>query len=68
MAAKRRAGFPVDERLLQRAQKVLGASTEEEIVTRALQEVVANKEVEAAVIKLIHRGRGRFVDVYEGLM
>lgn len=67
MAVKRRTGFPIDERLLQRAQKVLGASTEEETVIRALQEVVSNKEVEAAVIKLIRQGRGRFVDVYEGL-
>ena len=66
MAVKRRAGFPVDERLLQKAQKVLGASTEEETVTRALQEVVSNKEVEGAAIKLIRQGRGRFVDVYEG--
>ena len=36
-----------------------------EAITRALEEVVANNEVEVALRELIRKGRGRFVDVYQ---
>jgi len=65
MAIKRRTSILVDKALLQRARKSLKASTNTEAITRALREVVTNKEVEAALIELIQKGRGRFVDVYK---
>ena len=65
MATKRRTSILVDKALLQRARKSLKASTNTEAITRALREVVTNKEVEAALIELIQKGRGRFVDVYK---
>ena len=65
MAIKKRTSILVDKALLQRARKSLKASTNTEAITRALREVVTNKEVEAALIELIRKGRGRFVDVYK---
>jgi len=65
MAIKRRTSILVDKALLQRARKSLKASTNTEAITRALREVVTNKEVEAALIELIQKGRRRFVDVYK---
>lgn len=65
MAIKRRTSILVDKALLQRARKSLKASTNTEAITRALREVVTNKEVEAALIELIQKGRGRFMDVYK---
>jgi hypothetical protein len=50
--------------LLKRARKVLGSPTNTEAITKALQEVLANQEIEAALRDLIRKGRGRFVDVY----
>ena len=65
MAIKRRTSILVDKALLQRARKSLKASTNTEAITQALREVVTNKEVEAALIELIQKGRRRFVDVYK---
>jgi hypothetical protein len=64
MATKRRTSLLVDETLLQKARKVLKAETNSEAITRALEEVVMNKEIEVALKDLLHKGRGRFVDVY----
>ena len=64
MAAKRRTSVLLDETLLRGARKALRASTNTEAITKALREVVANKEIEAALRTLIRKGRGRFVDVY----
>jgi Arc/MetJ family transcription regulator len=65
MTSKRRTSLLVDNALLQKARKALKATTNSEAVTRALEEVVANKEVEASLKELIRKGRGRFVDVYQ---
>ena len=65
MATKRRTSILVDKALLQRARKSLKASTNTEAITLALKEVVTNKEVQTALIELIQKGRGRFVDVYK---
>lgn len=65
MADKRRTSLLVDETLLQKARKVLKAETNSEAITRALEEVVMNKEIETALKDLLHKGRGHFVDVYE---
>ncbi len=65
MASKRRTSLLVDNALLQKARKALRATTNSEAITRALEEVVANKEVEASLKELIRKGRGRFVDVYQ---
>lgn len=61
---KKRTSVLIDEGLLKRARKVLRASTNTDAITKALQEVLANKEIEAALRDLIRKGRGRFVDVY----
>ena len=60
---KRRTSVLLDETLLKKARKVLKVSTSTEAITKALQEALINKEVETALIGLIRRGRGRFVDV-----
>jgi hypothetical protein len=64
VATKRRTSLLVDGALLQKARKALQATTNSEAITRALEEVVANKEVETTLRELIRKGRGRFVDVY----
>jgi hypothetical protein len=64
VAMKRRTSVLLDESLLKRARKVLGSSTNTEAITKALQEVLANKEIEVTLRDLIRKGRGRFVDVY----
>jgi hypothetical protein len=64
MATKRRTSVLLDEALLRQARKTLKAATRTETIARALQEVVRNKEIEAALTDLIRKGRGRFVDVY----
>jgi hypothetical protein len=64
MTMKRRTSLLVDGALLQKARKALQATTNSETITRALEEVVANKEVETTLRELIRKGRGRFVDVY----
>lgn len=65
MAAKRRTSLLVDEALLQKARKTLKAATNSEAITRALEEIVINKDIEASLRDLLRKGRGRFVDVYE---
>lgn len=64
MATKRRTSILVDEALLKRARRVLRASTNTEAITRALQEALANKEIERTLRDLLRKGRGRFVDAY----
>ncbi len=65
MATTRRTSLLIDEALLRKARKVLHAPTNNEAITRALEEVVANKEVEASLKELLRKGRGRIVDVYQ---
>jgi hypothetical protein len=64
MATKKRTSVLLDEALLRKARKTLGAGTSTETIVRALQEVIRNKEIEARLSDLIRKGRGRFVDVY----
>ena len=61
---KRRTSLLVDDTLLRRAKKALGASTNTAAITSALQEAVVNREVERSLRELLRDGRGRFVDVY----
>jgi endonuclease III len=65
MAVTKRKSLPVDTRLLQRARRLLKSASDVEAVRQALEEAIANREVEQALTKLIREGRGRFVDVYE---
>ena len=64
MASKRRTSVLLDEKLLRKARKTLKASSNTEAITKALEEALTNKEIEASLKELIHKGRGRFVDVY----
>jgi Arc/MetJ family transcription regulator len=64
MATKRRTSILVDEALLKRARRVLRTSTNTEAITKALQEALANKEIERTLRDLLRKGRGRFVDAY----
>ena len=63
MAAKKRTSVLLDETLLRKARRTLGASTNTEAITKALQEAVSNKEIETTLRDLIRKGRGHFVDV-----
>ena len=65
MATKRRTSVLVDENLLKKARKVLKASTNTEAITKSLQKVLLDKEIEAALTRLIRKGRWRSVDVYK---
>jgi hypothetical protein len=64
MAAKRRTSVLLDEGLLKKARRTLKASTNTEAITKSLQKTLLDKEIEAALSRLIRKGRGRFVDVY----
>jgi hypothetical protein len=43
----------------------LKSASDADAVRQALEEAIANREVEQALTKLIREGKGRFVDVYE---
>ena len=64
MATKKRTSILLDETLLKKARKTLKGSTNTEAITKALQEALNNKEIEASLRNLIRKGRGHFVDVY----
>jgi hypothetical protein len=49
---------------MRKARKALHAPTNSEAVTRALEEAIANKDVETSLKELLRKGRGRLVDVY----
>jgi len=66
MTAKRRTNLLIDDALLRKARKALHTPTDSETVTRALEEAVVNREVETSLKALLRKGRGRFVDVYQG--
>jgi hypothetical protein len=65
MATEKRATVLLSEKLLRKARKTLKASSNTEAVTKALQETLANREIQASLKDLIRKGRGRFVDVYD---
>ena len=65
MPADKRTSVRLSDKLLHRARKTLKASTNEEAVTRALQESLNNREIQVALKDLIRKGRGRFVDIYD---
>ena len=65
MATKRRTSLLIDEALLRKARRALQTPTNSEAVTRALEEAVANREVETSLKELLRKGRGQFVDVYQ---
>ena len=64
MAAKKRTSILLDETLLKKARKTFKASTNTEVITKALEQAITNREIEATLKDLIHKGRRRFVDVY----
>jgi hypothetical protein len=65
MATEKRTTVVLSEKLLRKARKTLKASSNTEAVTKALQETLANREIQASLKDLIRKGRGRFVDVYD---
>ena len=65
MATEKRNTVLLSEKLLRKARKTLKASSNTEAVTKALQETLANREIQASLKDLIRKGRGRFVDVYD---
>mgnify|MGYP001183534272 FL=1 len=64
MALGKRKSLPVDVALVQRARRVLKSGSDAAAVQAALEEALANREIERTLIKLIREGRGRFVDLY----
>jgi hypothetical protein len=66
MALGKRKSLPVDVALVQRARRVLKSASDAAAVQAALEEALANREIERTLIKLIREGRGRFVDLYAG--
>lgn len=65
MATEKRTTVLLSEKLLRKARKTLKASSNTEAVTKALQETLANREIQASLKELIRKGRRRFVDVYD---
>jgi hypothetical protein len=65
MATEKRTTVLLSEKLLRKARKTLKASSNTEAVTKALQETLANREIQASLKDLIRKGRGHFVDVYD---
>lgn len=65
MATDKRTSVQLSEKLLRKARKNLKAASNEEAVTQALNESLANREIHASLKELIRKGRGRFVDVYD---
>lgn len=55
MNAKRRTSLLIDDALMRKARKALHAPTNSEAVTRALEEAVANKDVETSLKALLRR-------------
>ncbi len=64
VSTKKRTSVVLDETLLKKACRTLRTSNTAEAITKALEQTVANKEIEATLKDLIRKGRGRFVDVY----
>lgn len=65
VATKRRTRILVEEGLLKKTRRALKASTNTEAITKSLEKVLLEKEIEVALDRLIRKGRGRFVDVYK---
>jgi hypothetical protein len=65
MPNDKRTSVRLSEKLLRKARKTLKASTNEDAVTKALHEILINREIQASLKDLIRKGRGRFVDVYD---
>lgn len=65
MATKKRTSVLLNDELLRKARKTLKASSNAEAVTKALQETLTNREIEASLKDLLRKGRGRFVDIYQ---
>jgi len=65
LATDKTTNVRVSEKLLRGARKELKAASNEEAVTKALIETLANREIRASLKGLIRKGRGRFVDVYD---
>lgn len=65
MATKKRTSVLLNEELLKKARKTLKASSNTEAITKALQETLRNREIEASLKDLLRKGRGRFVDIYQ---
>ena len=65
MAADERTTVRLSKKLRHRARKTLKASTNEDAVTKVLQESLINREIHATLKDLIRKARGRFVDVYD---
>lgn len=63
MPIKKRTSVLLDGNLLKKARKNLKTSTNTEAITRALQEAVRTREIQATLRDLIRKGRGRFVDI-----
>jgi hypothetical protein len=64
MPTDKRKSVRLSEKLLRKARKTLKASINEDAVTKALNEILINREIQASLKELIRKGRGRFVDVY----
>jgi Arc/MetJ family transcription regulator len=61
---KKRTSVFIDEALLKKTRVVLGATTNTEAITKALQAALVNAEIEGTLEDLLRKGRGKFVDVY----
>jgi hypothetical protein len=65
MTTDKRISVRLIEKLLRKARKTLKTRTNEDAVTKALHEIMINREIQASLKDLIRKGRGRFVDVYD---
>lgn len=60
---KKRTSVLIEDSLLKRARIVLGAATNTEAITKALQAALVNAEIAGTLQELLRKGRGKFVDV-----
>lgn len=65
MATDKRTSVQLSEKLLRKARKSLKVSTNADAVTKALNESLINREIQASLKNLIRKGRGRIVDIYD---
>jgi len=63
MSTSKNSRPSVDARLVRRARRALNAPSDAVAVRRALEEAIANRQIEAALKALIRRGRHHFVDL-----
>lgn len=62
--ALQRKNYLLNVQTLKKAQRAIGAKTETETIHKALEMAANELALAQALYKLMHRGKGRIVDVF----